>query len=380
MVRITSACLFSTFLALLSAISAPAGAQVPAEQLVSFGNGAITLNGWLWKPNGSGPFPAVVWNHGSEQLPGSLPEVAPTFVNAGFLRSASPRSWAVCGGGTVHPRSAQRRTVHDCAQPAAGRFALRPPHRPAGGSQRPGRAAVRRCQSHWQHGLLVRRHTDDLRDRRHHHREHFQHSRDHPGRSGLGRSACGSRSLSGGNRLFGRGTELGGRQRAAVGHARRGRPEHRSGVLPPGAERLQPPAEQRSLGRHDGAGQTQANAHRARPSPARWPSFLYSRAALVAACTALALSSRRNRASAMRSRAVASRSMPSLRRAASSASSADASASRDWPVRSRTRAQRLSASATNAELRARRSQRTRRPESRCASGAGCSARPGAADG
>lgn len=85
MVRITSACLFSTFLALLSAISAPAGAQVPAEQLVSFGNGAITLNGWLWKPNGSGPFPAVVWNHGSEQLPGSLPEVAPTFVNAGYV-------------------------------------------------------------------------------------------------------------------------------------------------------------------------------------------------------------------------------------------------------------------------------------------------------
>jgi dienelactone hydrolase len=37
-----------------------------APEKVSFpGPGGRTLYGWLYKPNGKGPFPAVIWNHGS---------------------------------------------------------------------------------------------------------------------------------------------------------------------------------------------------------------------------------------------------------------------------------------------------------------------------
>ena len=39
--------------------------------------GSITTNelrGFLYVPPGRGPFPAVLWNHGSERLPGWQPE------------------------------------------------------------------------------------------------------------------------------------------------------------------------------------------------------------------------------------------------------------------------------------------------------------------
>src|SRR5580658_9957225 len=36
----------------------------PAE-VVSFRSGELTLQGMLYKPEGKGPFPAVVYNHGS---------------------------------------------------------------------------------------------------------------------------------------------------------------------------------------------------------------------------------------------------------------------------------------------------------------------------
>ena len=77
--------LWVTLAALLVALPLRGTAQAPVEQLVNFSNGSVQLQGWLWKPNGNGPFPAVICNHGSEQLPGSLPDVAPTFLNAGYV-------------------------------------------------------------------------------------------------------------------------------------------------------------------------------------------------------------------------------------------------------------------------------------------------------
>src|SRR6266581_7704072 len=38
---------------------------VTKSEVVSFPNGKITLQGVLYKPEGTGPFPAVVYNHGS---------------------------------------------------------------------------------------------------------------------------------------------------------------------------------------------------------------------------------------------------------------------------------------------------------------------------
>jgi dienelactone hydrolase len=58
------------------------------KQRVSFKSHEITLAGFLFKPDGPGPFPAVVWNHGSEKNPGGGPQfdaVASIFVPHGYV-------------------------------------------------------------------------------------------------------------------------------------------------------------------------------------------------------------------------------------------------------------------------------------------------------
>ena len=50
-------------------------AQSKPEEVVFPSNGR-KLHGFLWKPEGTGPFPAIVWNHGSQKLPGSQPGLA----------------------------------------------------------------------------------------------------------------------------------------------------------------------------------------------------------------------------------------------------------------------------------------------------------------
>src|ERR1700692_1102047 len=50
-------------------------AQSRSEEVV-FPIGGRELHGFIWKPEGTGPFPAIVWNHGSEKLPGSQPALA----------------------------------------------------------------------------------------------------------------------------------------------------------------------------------------------------------------------------------------------------------------------------------------------------------------
>src|SRR6516162_1841141 len=52
-----------------------ATAQLKAEEVV-FESAGRELHGFLWKPDGNGPFPAMVWNHGSERFPGSQPALA----------------------------------------------------------------------------------------------------------------------------------------------------------------------------------------------------------------------------------------------------------------------------------------------------------------
>jgi carboxymethylenebutenolidase len=50
-------------------------AQSKPEEVV-FPSGGRQLHGFLWKPEGSGRFRAILWNHGSEKLPGSQPALA----------------------------------------------------------------------------------------------------------------------------------------------------------------------------------------------------------------------------------------------------------------------------------------------------------------
>src|SRR5262245_53413403 len=54
-------------------------------ELVSFPSGDLTLKGFLYKPEGTGPFPAIIWNHGSEKLPGQQPDLARFYTSKGFV-------------------------------------------------------------------------------------------------------------------------------------------------------------------------------------------------------------------------------------------------------------------------------------------------------
>jgi carboxymethylenebutenolidase len=55
------------------------------DELVSFVSDGMTLHGFLWRPVGTGPFPAIVFNHGSEEDPESGRGVVKFYVDHGFV-------------------------------------------------------------------------------------------------------------------------------------------------------------------------------------------------------------------------------------------------------------------------------------------------------
>ena len=61
---------------------------------VTFQSGGLTLVGFLYQPEGEGPWPTLIWNHGSEKNPGAGPQfdaIASTFVPAGYVVFAPQR-------------------------------------------------------------------------------------------------------------------------------------------------------------------------------------------------------------------------------------------------------------------------------------------------
>ena len=62
----------------------PSPTEPPAQE-ITFPSGSLTLHGFLFKPAGNGPFPAILWNHGSERLPGRLQPLADFFVGKGYV-------------------------------------------------------------------------------------------------------------------------------------------------------------------------------------------------------------------------------------------------------------------------------------------------------
>src|SRR5579872_6865971 len=68
-----------------SAPSAPAPTSgVPQPQIVAINGGPYPLEGYLWEPAGRGPFPMVLYNHGSEKDPGSKPVLGTYFTGRGY--------------------------------------------------------------------------------------------------------------------------------------------------------------------------------------------------------------------------------------------------------------------------------------------------------
>jgi dienelactone hydrolase len=60
-------------------------ARAPSEIFIS--GKAGKLQAWLWRPAGRGPFPALVYNHGSEKDPiaGTAGDIGPYFSSRGFV-------------------------------------------------------------------------------------------------------------------------------------------------------------------------------------------------------------------------------------------------------------------------------------------------------
>jgi dienelactone hydrolase len=54
-------------------------------QVVHYQSGGRRLPGYLYKPAGDGPHPAVLWNHGSEKEPRAQPELARFYTQHGFV-------------------------------------------------------------------------------------------------------------------------------------------------------------------------------------------------------------------------------------------------------------------------------------------------------
>ncbi len=74
-----------------SALSVTATPGLTAEP-VTFTSDGLNLQGYLYKPEGNGPFPAIIWNHGSEETSDQNSEfdaVAQIFVPAGYVVFAS---------------------------------------------------------------------------------------------------------------------------------------------------------------------------------------------------------------------------------------------------------------------------------------------------
>jgi len=71
-------------LLLLAAAQSVALAQASPEEVV-FPSAGLQLHGFLWKPEGTGPFAAMLWNHGSEKLPGSEPALAKFYTEHSYV-------------------------------------------------------------------------------------------------------------------------------------------------------------------------------------------------------------------------------------------------------------------------------------------------------
>lgn len=74
---------FAGLLLLVPRQDAPTPQLQPQE--VVFESSGRQLHGFLWKPDGDGPFPAIFWNHGSEKLPGSQPALAKFYTEHSYV-------------------------------------------------------------------------------------------------------------------------------------------------------------------------------------------------------------------------------------------------------------------------------------------------------
>ena len=81
-------------LSLWMTLVATAYPGAPPAKKITFQSDGNSLVGYLYQPEGEGPWPAMIWNHGSEENPGAGPQfntVASVFVPAGYVVFAPQR-------------------------------------------------------------------------------------------------------------------------------------------------------------------------------------------------------------------------------------------------------------------------------------------------
>ena len=76
--RVVQTCLLLLFLK-----ATVLSAAEPEE--VTFPSGTLVLHGFLYRPQGNGPFPAILYNHGSEEKPGTKPALGNFFSSKGYV-------------------------------------------------------------------------------------------------------------------------------------------------------------------------------------------------------------------------------------------------------------------------------------------------------
>src|SRR5262245_37933636 len=82
------------------------------KQKITVMSDDLALAAYVYKPDGPGPFPTVIWNHGSEKNPGGGPQfdsVAKIFVPAGYVVFATVRRGH---GGSEGPYIVDTLNVH----------------------------------------------------------------------------------------------------------------------------------------------------------------------------------------------------------------------------------------------------------------------------
>ena len=65
-------------------VGGPVRAQEAKPELVTFTSEGKALHGFIYKPAGKGPFPAVIYNHGSDKVPGWFPTLGKFWTDHGF--------------------------------------------------------------------------------------------------------------------------------------------------------------------------------------------------------------------------------------------------------------------------------------------------------
>lgn len=89
-------------------------ALAQAAEIVSFQSGTLTLHGVLYKPEGAGPFPALLYNHGSAKDSSAASDaLGPIFASHGWVFfMPSRRGQGLSSSAGPYIRDAIRKAVH----------------------------------------------------------------------------------------------------------------------------------------------------------------------------------------------------------------------------------------------------------------------------